>query len=101
MADQRLQESERHLTIPVSICRVCDKDRDPLDVPDEPCGHDPETHRGMVPVEVVPLAVAEALAEALEAIADGHERHNPGWWIKGAKRALAGYRGKYPKGTKT
>ena len=28
------------------------------------------------------------LREALADIADGYERHNPGWWIKKAKAAL-------------
>lgn len=30
------------------------------------------------------------LRDALTEIADGYERHNPGWWIKKAKAALAG-----------
>lgn len=30
------------------------------------------------------------LREVLIEIADGYERHNPGWWIKKAKAALAG-----------
>lgn len=29
------------------------------------------------------------LRSALSDIADGYERHNPGWWIKRAKAALA------------
>ena len=30
-------------TIPVSVCKVCDRGCDPLDVPSETCGHDPAT----------------------------------------------------------
>jgi hypothetical protein len=35
-------------------------------------------------------AEVERLRDALAEIADGHERHNPGWWIKQARAALAG-----------
>jgi hypothetical protein len=47
-------------------------------------------------VAYIPLSEHEAevarLRDALADIADGYERHNPGWWIKRAKAALAGYR---------
>jgi hypothetical protein len=95
-----LQESERHLT--VYVCPLCswwegDENADgvaqcngwPLDAP--------HALVEMQRVEVVPRSEAEALAEALEEIADGYERHNPGWWIKRAKRALAAYRATHPR----
>jgi hypothetical protein len=41
-------------TMSVSVCKVCDKDRDPLDVPHEWCGHESATHGKTVGVEMVP-----------------------------------------------
>jgi hypothetical protein len=59
---------------------------------------DPDLHvatvghvRRIVAEDVGFRPAAEALAAALREIADGHERHDPGWWIKRARAALAVY----------
>jgi hypothetical protein len=52
--------------MPVSVCAICDKDRDPLDVPTTSCGHSPEKHRRTVSVPVVPARELLKFAEWLE-----------------------------------
>jgi hypothetical protein len=60
------QQTERW-TMPIETCAICDKDRDPFDVPDEPCGHHYDNRRTVM-VEVVPAQTAERLATAAEQI---------------------------------
>lgn len=57
-------------TVNVSVCAICDRDRDPLDVPAEACGHGP-THARLVSVPVIPLRVTEDMVRrAAQALAD-------------------------------
>lgn len=49
-------------TMPVLTCLVCDKDRDPLDAPDEPCGHGRE-YRHVVLVPVMPRRVTDEMVD--------------------------------------
>jgi hypothetical protein len=55
-------------TMPVSACRVCDAKRHWTEIPDEPCGHDPETHRRTIEVEVVPVPDEQAIERAAKAL---------------------------------
>lgn len=41
-------------TLVVHVCKKCDKGVDALDVPDEPCGHDRETHVEVRSINLVP-----------------------------------------------
>jgi hypothetical protein len=54
--------------ITISVCKVCDKSRDPLDVDEEPCGHDPETHRRAIAVDVVPASERDAALSYASAV---------------------------------
>jgi hypothetical protein len=73
------------LAVPVMTCRICDKDRDPLDVPDKACGHHYDNRRTVM-VPVVPLAVVQEIVDGVrisghqlngEALANWIERRWP------------------------
>jgi hypothetical protein len=48
--------------MPVSYCDVCDKDRDPLEVPGVSCGHD-DSHRRTVGVPMIPARITDEMVE--------------------------------------
>jgi hypothetical protein len=49
-------------TMIISTCNICDKDKNPLDIPDELCGHDIE-HRGIARVPVIPREISDEMVE--------------------------------------
>ena len=71
--------TRENLRISISTCAICDKGRDPLDVPGESCGHDGSNRRTVL-VPVVPaadfdslLAENARLLEAGEALAQFYD----------------------------
>jgi hypothetical protein len=93
------------LYVDISVCSICDKDRDPLDVPEGPCGHHRDNGR-IVPVPVVPqrdfdalVAERDLLRQALEQIIEVelsvHRGEHTAWSGLGeiarlARQAIAG-----------
>lgn len=63
------------ITETFSVCKDCDKDTDILDVPDEACGHDRETHGKAVSLQFVPKRDYDA---ALKIIRDLVEHEDTG-----------------------
>lgn len=81
------------LTVSWSVCAICDKGRDPLDVPSEPCGHSRQQAR-LVSIPVAPMAERDALAARVEELEARIARalaaaSEPAGWSK-ARRILRG-----------
>jgi len=53
------------ITQTVSVCKECDHNSDPLEVPEEHCGHDAQTHRQAVPVRAILTTLSEEELDAL------------------------------------
>lgn len=54
--------SDLDWALPVITCAICDRNRDPLDVPDAACGHDSDNQR-IVMVPVIPRRVTDEMVE--------------------------------------
>lgn len=65
-------------TTSISACQICDKDRDPFEIPDEPCGHGyAQAH--IIAVPVVPISSLRAKLAEMELHEDLPDSHDIGY----------------------